>query len=63
MYQEFDTYLGQRKYQEIKDEPGIEFFSGRFYVRTLENFYVRFFWRIQIIAVFWMRFQKKNLKT
>lgn len=43
MYQEFDTYLGQRKYQEIKEEPGIEFFSGRFYVRTLENFYVRFF--------------------
>lgn len=43
MYQEFDTYLGQRKYQEIKEEPGIEFFSGRFYVRTLENFYVRLF--------------------
>lgn len=43
MYQEFDTYLGQRKYQEIKEEPGIEFFSGRFYVRTLENFYVQLF--------------------
>lgn len=43
MYQEFDTYLGQRDYQDIKEKPRIEFFSRRFYGHTLEKFYVRLF--------------------
>lgn len=43
MYQEFDTYLGQRDYQDIKEKPRIEFFSRRFYGRTLEKFYARLF--------------------
>ena len=43
MYKEFDTYLGQRDFLEIKEKSGVEFFASKFYVRTLENFYVRLF--------------------
>lgn len=62
MYQEFDTYLGQRDYQDIKEKPRIEFFPVDFMDVLLRNFMFDSFWRIQIIAILWMKFQKKNLK-